>query len=190
MQPSPDLLVILDRDGVINEDSDLYIKSPDEWHAVPGSLAAIGRLKSAGYRVAVSTNQSGLGRGLFDEFGLARIHEKMQRQLTLFAEAPIDLIVWCPHLPDAGCDCRKPSPGLLLQIARELGASLAGVWYIGDSLKDLQAAVAVGAQPVLVLSGKGQSTLDQGNLPQNTLVFVDLSAAVDALLAKTSLSTG
>ena len=185
MRPSPDsALVILDRDGVINFDSDDYVKTPEEWRAIPGSLDAIGRLKRAGYRVAVATNQSGLARGLFDEYALARIHQKLQSQLLDTTGTQIDLIAWCPHAPDEGCACRKPAPGLLRQIARELDAELQGAWFIGDSLKDLQAAEAVGAQPALVRTGKGSATETAGNLPSNTRIFADLGAAVEALLVR------
>jgi D-glycero-D-manno-heptose 1,7-bisphosphate phosphatase len=183
MRHSPEQpLVILDRDGVLNEDSDQYVKSADEWIPIEGSLAAVGKLKNAGFKVAVATNQSGLARGYFDEFALARMHEKLQQELNQLTDTNIDLIVWCPHAPDEGCSCRKPEPGLLLQIAEELSADLAGAWFIGDSLKDLQAAVSVGAQPVLVLTGKGKATRDASTLPNNTLVFESLEAATEALL--------
>ncbi len=173
-------LIILDRDGVINEDSDAFIKSPDEWVPLPGSLAAIARLNRAGYTVAVASNQSGLARGLFDQAALEAMHEKF---LALLAAAggEVATIKYCPHGPDDHCDCRKPRPGLLHQVARELGAELKGVPVIGDSLRDLQAATAVGAQPVLVCTGKGQATLAAGNMPAGTRVFPDLAAAVDDL---------
>lgn len=187
MPPLPDPgLVILDRDGVINYDSDDYIKTPDEWMPIPGSIEAIGKLKRAGYRVAVASNQSGLARGYFDEFALANMHQKLQRLLAEGFDAQIDLIVWCPHGPNDGCACRKPAPGMLKQIAEECEANLQGVWFIGDSLKDLQAATAVGAQPVLVKTGKGLQTADSGELPENTLVYGDLAEAVEALLRVTS----
>lgn len=177
-------LVILDRDGVINEDSDAYIKSPDEWIPIPGSLEAIARLNRADCRVVVASNQSGLARGLFDADTLSRIHEKMHRALADVGGV-IDAVFFCPHGPDDGCDCRKPRAGLLRDIARRLNVSLRGVPAIGDSLRDLQAAHSVGAQPVLVLTGKGAKT--QARLQAEgfgaTPVFVDLAAAVDALLA-------
>lgn len=184
MLPLPESsLVILDRDGVINYDSDDYIKSPDEWVPIPGSLEAIGRLKSAGYRVAVATNQSGLARGYFDEFTLANIHQKLQQLLADSADTQIDLIVWCPHGPDDGCSCRKPAPGMLKQIAEETESDLKGVWFIGDNLKDLQTAVAVNAQPVLVKTGKGTETSKSSDIPNHTLVYDDLAEAADALLS-------
>src|SRR5690606_15356620 len=128
-------LVILDRDGVINEDSDAYIKSPDEWIPIPGSLEAIARLNRAEYRVVVASNQSGLARGLFDADTLSRIHEKMHRALADVGGA-VDAVFFCPHGPDDECDCRKPRPGLLQDIARRLNVSLRGVPAVGDSLRD------------------------------------------------------
>lgn len=187
MPPLPDPgLVILDRDGVINHDSDDYIKTPDEWVPIPGSLEAISRLKQAGYRVAVATNQSGLARGYFDEYRLANIHQKLQQLLAEDFDVQIDLIVWCPHGPDEGCFCRKPEPGMLHRIAEECKSDLHGIWFVGDSLKDLQAATAVGAQPVLVKTGKGLQTAGSSELPENTLVYTDLAEAADALLSVTS----
>ena len=150
-------IIVLDRDGVINEDSDDYIKSPEEWLPVIGSMEALAALKQRGYHVAVATNQSGLGRQLFDEIALANIHHKM----CSMAEDNggfIDGIFYCPHLPDAGCHCRKPATGLLEQIESELNVELAGSFFIGDSLKDLQAALAFNMQPVLVRTGKGLIT--------------------------------
>src|SRR5699024_3870799 len=145
-------LVILDRDGVINEDADDYIKSADEWRPIAGSLKAIARLKSAGYTVAVATNQSGIGRGLFDEEALRAMHAKMARLLAGHGDAAIDAIFHCPHTPDAGCQCRKPAPGLLEAIAGHFDIPLAGVPVIGDSTRDMQAASAVAARPMLVLT--------------------------------------
>jgi D-glycero-D-manno-heptose 1,7-bisphosphate phosphatase len=175
-------LIILDRDGVINRDSDAYIKAPEEWEAIPGSLKAIACLNEAGYRVIVATNQSGIGRGLFDIEALHRIHEKMRCELAA-AGGNVDAIVFCPHRPEDGCACRKPKPGLLLDIASRLQVSLAGVPAIGDSLRDLQAARAVGALPILVKTGKGRRTLDRhpdlGDVP----VYEDLAEAAAALLA-------
>ncbi len=174
-------LAILDRDGVINVDSDDYVKTPDEWVPLPGSIEAIARLKAAGWRVAVATNQSGLGRGLFDETALQAMHEKLARLLGTHGAA-LDALVWCPHAPGQGCGCRKPLPGLFHDIAQRLNCSLEGAVAIGDSLRDLQAAVAVGASPVLVLTGKGQRTLEAGPLPSGTRVYADLAAAVQDLL--------
>jgi D-glycero-D-manno-heptose 1,7-bisphosphate phosphatase len=174
-------LVILDRDGVINHDSAAYIKSPEEWKPIPGSLEAIALLSQAGYRVLVATNQSGVGRGLFEMATLNAIHDKMHRALGL-AGGRIDGIFYCPHAHDADCSCRKPKTGLLEEIAHRFGVSLEGVPFIGDSLRDLQAAVAVGAQPILVLTGKGKKTRKDGDLPEGTVVYDDLAAAVSSLL--------
>lgn len=169
-------LVILDRDGVINHDSDQYIKSPEEWKPIPGSLAAIARLNQAGYRVVVATNQSGIGRGLFETDTLIAIHEKMNKALALVG-GRLDAIFFCPHTNEDQCDCRKPRPGMLREIAARFNADLAGVPAIGDSLRDLKAAAAAGAQPVLVLTGKGRKTVDDPGMPPDTLVFPDLAAA-------------
>ncbi len=174
-------LVILDRDGVINHDSASYIKSPEEWKPIPGSLEAIALLNQAGYRVLIATNQSGVGRGLFDMATLNAIHDKMHRALSQ-AGGRVDGIFYCPHAQDAGCSCRKPRPGLLDEISRRFGVSLEGVPVIGDSLRDLQAAAAVGAQPVLVLTGKGKKTCKDGDLPEGTVVHADLAEAVRSLL--------
>lgn len=178
-------LVILDRDGVINQDSDDFIKSPEEFVPLPGSLEAIARLNAAGYRVAVATNQSGIGRGLFDQTTFSAIHQKL---VTLLAEVGgrLDALAFCPHTPDDGCDCRKPKPGLLQQISQELQTGLTGVPVIGDSLRDLESAQAVGAVPMLVRTGKGERTLAQlAEVPAlaDVPVFTDLAEAVDALLA-------
>lgn len=175
-------LVILDRDGVINQDSDNYIKSPQEYIPLPGSLDAIARLNQAGFLVAVATNQSGLGRGLYDQQTLDSIHGKLQR---LLAEAGghVDGIFYCPHTPEDQCDCRKPAPGLLQQISEHFGIPLTGVPFIGDALRDVQAARAVGASPILVRTGKGMRTLEAGEGLEELPVYDDLSAAVDALIA-------
>jgi D-glycero-D-manno-heptose 1,7-bisphosphate phosphatase len=175
-------LVILDRDGVINHDSDQFIKSPDEWRPIPGSLEAIARLNHAGYRVVVATNQSGIGRGLFDMGTLNAIHEKMHRALAQVG-GRIDAIFFCPHTADADCDCRKPRSGLLQEAARRYHVDMTTVPCIGDSLRDLMAAEEVGAQPMLVLTGKGEKTLREGNFPKNTVIFPDLAFAASALLS-------
>lgn len=150
-------LVILDRDGVINQDSDQFIKSPDEWKPIAGSLEAIARLNQWGYRVLVATNQSGVSRGLFDMDTLNAIHEKMHKAV-MQAGGRIDAVFFCPHSAEEKCDCRKPGPGLMRQIAERYNTDLTGVPTVGDSLRDLQAAVAVGAQPYLVLTGKGEKS--------------------------------
>jgi D-glycero-D-manno-heptose 1,7-bisphosphate phosphatase len=175
-------LVILDRDGVINYDSDLYIKSPDEWKPIPGSLEAIARLNQWGYRVVVATNQSGIGRGLFEMDTLNAIHDKMIKAAAQVG-GRIDAIFFCPHTNSDACDCRKPKAGLLEEIAARYNADLTAVPAIGDSLRDLQAAVAVGAQPMLVLTGKGQKTCDDPALPPETLIFPDLAAAAAHIAA-------
>lgn len=174
-------LVILDRDGVINVDSDRFIKSPDEWKPIPGSLEAIARLNGAGYRVAVATNQSGIERGLLDMNALNAIHTKMLKAVH-DAGGHIDVIYYCPHSGDAGCRCRKPESGMLIDIGQRLNVDLKDVVCIGDSQRDLDAAVRVGSAPLLVLTGKGEKTRAAGQLPESTQVFDDLSAAVDSLL--------
>ncbi len=174
-------LIVLDRDGVINEDSDHYIRSPEQWVPLPGALQAIARLSQAGWQVAVATNQSGLARGLFDSTALEAMHAKMHR----LAEAEggrIDLVVYCPHGPDDSCDCRKPAPGLFREIARHFGRpDLQGVPVVGDSRRDLEAGLALQALPFLVKTGKGLRTLEQP-LPEGTRVFADLAAVADCLL--------
>ncbi len=175
-------LVILDRDGVINEDSDAYIKSPAEWVPVPGSLEAIARLTAAGWRVVVATNQSGIARGLFDLETLGRIHARMHRAVAE-AGGRIEAIFFCPHGPDEGCRCRKPAPGLLEEIAARYRTTLEGVPVIGDSARDLEAARAAGARPVLVRTGKGRRTEAAGGPAlEGVPVHDDLAAAVEALL--------
>jgi D-glycero-D-manno-heptose 1,7-bisphosphate phosphatase len=175
-------LIVLDRDGVINHDSEQFIKSPDEWRPIPGSLEAIARLNQAGYRVVVATNQSGVGRGLFGMTTLTEIHQKMFKALNQVG-GRIDAVFYCPHAADSHCDCRKPKPGMLQQIGSRFGVELANVPAIGDGLRDLQAAQAIGARPILVLTGKGEKTLAAGDLPPGTTVFPDLAFAVTALLA-------
>lgn len=176
-------LIVLDRDGVINEDSDAYVKTLEEWIPIPGSLQAIARLSQAGWTVAVATNQSGLARGMFDASTLDDMHFKMQ-QLVMEQGGRIDLIVHCPHGPDAGCECRKPKPGLFRTIAEHFGlADLKGVPVVGDSHRDLHAGLMLGGTPCLVRTGKGLRTLE-GTLPSGTQVFDDLAAVVDHLLEK------
>ena len=173
-------LVILDRDGVINQDSDRFIKSPDEWHPIPGSLEGIAKMTQAGFRVVVATNQSGIGRGLFDMSTLNSIHEKMHRAVNQ-AGGRIDAIFYCPHAADSTCECRKPKPGMLKEIASRFHTTLAGVPAVGDSLRDLEAAASVGARPILVITGKGKKTKEQCTLPAGTLVESDLAAVAAAL---------
>ncbi len=174
-------LVILDRDGVINRDRSDFVKSPEEWVALPGSLEAIALLSRAGFTVAVATNQSGLGRGLFDRDTLEAVHEKM-RSAVEESGGRIDIVAYCPHRPEEACDCRKPLPGLLHTIAGEYGVPLSGVPCIGDSQRDLDAARAVGARAILVLTGNGETTsqaLDEGD---DVEMFPDLLAVTRCLL--------
>jgi len=175
-------LIILDRDGVINYDSDQFIKSPDEWRPIPGSLEAIARLNHAGFRVVVATNQSGLGRGLFDMATLIAINDKMHKSLAQLG-GRIDAVFYCPHAADSACECRKPKPGMFIEIANRFGVELTGVPCVGDSVRDLEAAATVEAQPILVLTGKGEKTLRDGVFPANTIIFPDLAFVVTALLA-------
>ena len=175
-------LIVLDRDGVINYDSDQFIKSPDEWRPIPGSLEAISRLNHAGFRVVVATNQSGLGRGLFDMATLIAINDKMHKALAHLG-GRIDALFYCPHAADSACECRKPKPGMFTEIGNRFGVDMTGVPCVGDSVRDLQAAAAVEAQPILVLSGKGEKTLRDGVFPANTIIFPDLAFVATALLA-------
>lgn len=182
------MLVILDRDGVINEDSDAFIKSVSEWHPIPGSIEAIARLSRAGFIVVVATNQSGLGRGLFSQGDLEAIHGRLNELVTA-AGGSLAGIFYCRHRPDEGCKCRKPLPGLIDAIERELGVSAAGAWSIGDSLRDLEAAAAKGCVPVLVLTGKGRRSRDQlvahaDPRLRTARIYNDLAAATDALIAE------
>ncbi len=174
-------LIVLDRDGVINEDSDAYIKSPEEWIPIAGSLEAIARLNRHGYRVVVATNQSGVARGLFTLDTLARIHRRMLEAVR-DKGGEIDAIFFCPHGPDDQCRCRKPAPGLYEEIADRLKTSLENVYAVGDSERDLVAARAVGARPALVRTGKGVRTLRKSKLLGDTPVFDDLAAFTDALV--------
>ena len=168
-------LVVLDRDGTINHDSVQFIKSPAEWKPIKGSLEAIARLTQAGFRVVIATNQSGLARGLFDMAALNAIHDALQRAVHQ-AGGRIDAIFFCPHADESGCECRKPRPGMLLEIGKRLNVPLESVPMVGDSLRDLQAAAAAGARPVLVLTGKGKKTRAAGELPPGTEVHADLAA--------------
>ncbi len=175
-------LLILDRDGVINHDSSAFVKSADEWRPLPGSLTAIGSLTKSGYTVTVASNQSGLARGLFERSALNAIHRKMRR-LAASEGGRIARIVVCPHGPTNDCRCRKPKPGLLQRLAKHYGVSLVGVPVVGDSLRDLVAAEAVGARPILVLTGNGKKTA--ATLPpslKNIEVYADLSVATRVLV--------
>jgi D-glycero-D-manno-heptose 1,7-bisphosphate phosphatase len=176
-------LVMVDRDGVINEDSDDFIKSVAEWRPIAGSLEALAALHKAGWRVAVVTNQSGIGRGLYDEVTLATIHDHMRARVRA-AGGELAGIYYCPHLPDDGCDCRKPKPGMFRALERELGVSVLGAPYIGDRLSDVEAAEAVGARPMLVRTGTGAATESQLEA-RRVPVFDDLAAAARSLLSET-----
>ena len=176
-------LVMIDRDGVINEDSGEFIKSVAEWRPIAGSLEAIASLHRAGWQVAVVTNQSGVGRGLYDEATLGQIHEHMRERVRA-AGGSLAGVYYCPHLPDAGCECRKPKPGMFRALERELGVSVVGAPYIGDRMSDVEAAEVVGARPMLVRTGTGAATvalLGTRRVP----VFDDLAAAARSLLAET-----
>ncbi|MGO2242474.1 MAG: D-glycero-beta-D-manno-heptose 1,7-bisphosphate 7-phosphatase [Halomonas sp.] len=183
MPTYPQKLVILDRDGVINQDSDAYIKSLDEWIPYPDSIAAIARLSQSGYIVAIATNQSGIARGYYDETVLAKIHARL-KTLVEAAGGRIAHIAYCPHGPDDKCTCRKPLPGLLHDIQRVLGlSSLSGSWMVGDSLRDLQAGHACGCRLVLVKTGKGAQTAQKDLGLNNALICTNLKDFTDNLLA-------
>lgn len=169
--------VILDRDGVINEDSDDFIKSPEEWRAIPSSLEAIALLNNCGYEVVVISNQSGIARGFFDDAMLSKIHEKMVNLLAI-NNARISGIYYCPHGPDSDCACRKPKSGLFRQFAEEFNADLTETYAIGDSYRDIQAAQGVNAKPILVKTGKGQVTLNH-HLNLTIPIFENLYAAAE-----------
>jgi len=175
-------LVILDRDGVINFDSDQYIKSPSEWRPIPGSIEAIARLNQNGFRIAVATNQAGIGRGLFDMATLNAMNDKMM-ELVFRQGGRIDALFFCPHTAVEECNCRKPRTGMLEEIAARFHTDLKCVPSVGDSLKDLQAAERVGAQPILVLTGKGARTREEGRMPKKTLVFENLAEAARHLVS-------
>jgi D-glycero-D-manno-heptose 1,7-bisphosphate phosphatase len=177
-------LVILDRDGVINRDSPEFVKNTDEWRPISGSIEAIAKLSKGGYTVTVASNQSGLARGLFDRNALRAMHRKLRR-LVIAEGGHIDRIVVCPHGPNDGCRCRKPAPGLLLRLARHYGTSLDGVPAVGDSLRDLEAAAAAGAVPILVRTGNGKRVAT--SLPaslRSVPVFDNLAAVADELLKR------
>jgi D-glycero-D-manno-heptose 1,7-bisphosphate phosphatase len=181
-------LVILDRDGVINQDSANFIKSPNEWIALPGSLEAIALLNQSGFRVAIATNQSGIARGLFDMATLNAINDKMYRALAQMG-GRIDAMFYCPHAVDDNCNCRKPKTGMIEDIGRRFSVELSEVYGIGDSLRDLQAFSDAGCKPILVRSGKGEETLSQAklpnqSLPKNTLIFADLNEAAQHIIAE------
>ena len=181
-------LVILDRDGVINEDSDDYIRTVEQWRPIPGSLQAIVDLSRAGFRIAIATNQSGLARGYFDLDTLEAFHAGLCERVEA-AGGEIAGIFYCPHHPDDGCDCRKPATGLLDAIERELGESVRGACFVGDSLKDLQAARARDCRPILVLTGKGHATARSLQADEASIadagaieIYADLATAAAAII--------
>jgi len=175
-------LIIIDRDGVINYDSDEYIKSIEEWRPIPGSLEAMARLHKAGYLLAIATNQSGLARGLFTLEVLHAMHDKMLKLLSELG-GKIDALAYCPHGPDDQCECRKPKPGLLIQISKELASPLDQAYFVGDSFKDIEAAQAVKAKGILVRSGKGERTLAKHpELLQQIPIYNNLKEFADSLL--------
>jgi D-glycero-D-manno-heptose 1,7-bisphosphate phosphatase len=173
-------LVILDRDGVINQDSVHYIKNPNEWIAIPDSLESIARLNQHGFSVIIATNQSGIGRGLFD----IEIMNKKMLALLSQVGGHIDAIFYCPHTEDANCKCRKPKSGMLEEISTRFNTSLINIPAIGDAPRDLIAYKSVGAQPILVKTGKGEETFTNKDYPKNTWIFNNLSEAVDKILKK------
>ena len=175
-------LIILDRDGVINHDSDDYIKSAEEWRPIDGSLEAIARLHHSGYRIIVVSNQAGLARGKFNIEALNAMHQKMHGMLAGYGGV-IEAIFFCPHGPDDDCACRKPRPGLYLEAAKRLGVKLNRVYAVGDKLSDIQAASAAGARPVLVRTGYGAVTEERG-IPGGVPVFDDLSGFVNSILQR------
>jgi D-glycero-D-manno-heptose 1,7-bisphosphate phosphatase len=181
MSSSPNKFIILDRDGVINYDSDDYVKNLDEWIPLPGAMEAIGKLTQAGYKIAVATNQSGIARGYFSVDTLDAMHNKM---IALAAEhgGKFDYIAYCPHGPDDHCDCRKPLPGLIHQIEHALSVSAQDCFMVGDSLRDLQAGTAAGMKPVLVKTGKGEKTLTKNEGLDNALIFNDLAGFTQSLI--------
>jgi D-glycero-D-manno-heptose 1,7-bisphosphate phosphatase len=179
-------LVILDRDGTINEDSDDYVKTPEEWAPLPGALEAIARLNHSGWHVVIASNQSGLGRGLFDVSTLNAMHAKMNKLLAAVG-GRVDAIFYCPHAPDDGCRCRKPEPGLFEQIGERYGLDLKGVPMVGDSARDVLAGLAAGCEPHLVLTGRGAAYIGRSlpeTFPQETRVHADLAAFADFLIAR------
>jgi D-glycero-D-manno-heptose 1,7-bisphosphate phosphatase len=179
--------IILDRDGVINHDSDKYIKSPDEWHPITGSLEAIAELNRAGYHVVIATNQSGVGRGYYDLEMLSMIHEKLMRELSSVG-GYVDEIFFCPHHPDDKCGCRKPQPGMLYQIRDRYSLDLKNTYFIGDSSADIEACLIAGCKPLLVLTGNGQKTQEKYAESHQIPAFYDLAAAVQFVIASSPLT--
>lgn len=182
-------LVILDRDGVLNQDSANFIKNPNEWIPIPGSLEAVALLNQFGFRIVVATNQSGISRGLFDMATLNSIHDKMHRGLAQVG-GRLDAVFYCPHAADDHCDCRKPKSGMIKDIGKRFSVELNEVPAVGDSLRDLQAFADAGCQPILVRTGKGEETLTVAEksaekaLPPNTWVCADLAEAAQRIITQ------
>ena len=179
-------LIVLDRDGTINQDSDDFVKTPEEWIALPGALEAIARLNHAGWHCVIASNQSGLGRGLFDVAMLNAIHTKMHKMLAAVG-GRVDAVFYCPHAPDEGCHCRKPEPGLFEQIAERYGVDLKGMPVVGDTARDLVAGSATGCEPHLVLTGKGAAYRGRAlpdSFPAATRTHADLAAFAEYLVTR------
>ena len=176
-------LIILDRDGVINEDSDDYIKSPDEWVPIPGSLESIGKLSQNNYRVIIITNQSGIGRKLFSIEMFHAIHKKMNAHLAQYGGV-IDVIFFCPCIPEENCNCRKPEPGLYNDASERFQIKLENVFCVGDKITDMQAAENAGGKPVLVRTGKGKDEIDRGIIPKHIPIYDDLASFVNEIIAE------
>jgi D-glycero-D-manno-heptose 1,7-bisphosphate phosphatase len=176
-------LIILDRDGVINEDSDDYIKSPDEWIPIPGSLESIGKLSQNGFRVVITTNQSGIGRKIFSIEMLHAIHKKMNTHLSQFGGV-IDGIFFCPCRPEENCDCRKPKSGLYNDVSDRLQITLENIFCVGDKIADIQAAENAGGTPILVRTGKGNDEINSGLVPKHILICDDLASFVNKIITE------
>lgn len=186
--PVTSKLVVIDRDGVLSQDPEAYVRGPEDWQPLPGALEAVARLNQAGWRVVIATNQSGIGRGLFDMTSFNAFNVRMHKALAEVG-ARVDAVFFCPHAPEEACDCRKPAPGLFLEICRRFGALPEQVMAAGDSVRDAQAAAAAGCQPHLILSGKSSACRDDGlpeGLPPATRVHRDLQAFADWVLAHES----
>ncbi len=176
-------LIILDRDGVINEDSDNYIKSPDEWVPIPGSLESIGKLSKNDFKVIIITNQSGIGRKIFPIEMLHAIHKKMNMHLSQFGGL-IDGIFFCPCTPEKNCNCRKPKSGLYNDVSNRFQISLKNVFCVGDKITDIQAADNAGAIPILVRTGKGKEEIDGGLIPKHIAIYDDLASFVNKIITE------
>lgn len=182
-------LVILDRDGTINEEGAEPVETSEAWRPLPGALEAIARLNHAGWHVVVAANQAGLGRGLLEVATLNAIQSKMHKMLAAVG-ARVDAVFFCPHAPDEGCHCRKPEPGLFEQIGERYGVDITGMPAVGDSVEDLVAGAAAGCEPHLVLTGLGAVYRGHAlpkSFPPGTLVHEDLAAFAEFLTARQML---